>query len=64
MELIDKSALIAEYTTHNNYEDDLKEGRLMGYKDALNKINNLEEKEVDLKKEFDNYTKDILACDV
>lgn len=27
-------------------------------------INNLEVKEVDFKKEFDNYTKNILACDV
>ena len=27
-------------------------------------INTLEVKEVDLKKEFDNYTKNILACDV
>ena len=64
MELIDKSALITEFTTHNNYEDGLKDGRLIGYKDALNNINNLEKKKVDLKKEFENYTKDILACDV
>lgn len=27
-------------------------------------LNTLEVKEVDLEKEFDNYTKDILACDV
>lgn len=64
MELIDKSSLIAEYTTHNNYEDGLKDGRLIGYKDALNKINNLKKKEVDLEKEFDNYIKDILIGDV
>lgn len=54
MELLDKSALIAEYPTRNNYEEGLKEGRLIGYKDALNKINNLEVKEVDLEKEIKN----------
>lgn len=30
----------------------------------LSFIDTLEVKEVDLEKEFDNYTKDILACDV
>ncbi len=62
---IDKDALVAEMEnlentynkcpTRNSYEDGLKEGRLIGYKDALHKINTLEVKEVDL-----NYIKDKL----
>ena len=62
MELIDKSALVAEikklinlYKTcqvHSSYEEGLKEGRLIGYEDALCKINTLETKEVDLEKEI------------
>ena len=61
-ELIDKSALVEEIeklqktysklSTRNNYEDGLKDGRLIGYKDALHKINNLEVKEVDFKEKF------------
>ena len=31
---------------------------------VLSLIDTLEMKEVDIEKEFDNYTKDILACDV
>ena len=60
MKLIDKSEIVAEIeklqkvystlSTHNNYEDGLKEGRLIGYKDALSKINSLEVKEIDLEK--------------
>ena len=34
--------------TRNSYEEGLKDGRLIGYKDALHKINTLEVKEVDL----------------
>lgn len=55
---INKDALVAEIEnlentykkcpTRNSYEDGLKEGRLIGYKDALHKINTLEVKEVDL----------------
>ena len=41
--------------THNSYEEGLKDGRLIGYKDALDKINTLEVKKVDLKEEIDNY---------
>ena len=62
MKLIDKAALVAEIEklinryktcqTHNSYEDGLKEGRLIGYEDALYKINTLEVKEVDLEKEW------------
>ena len=69
MKLIDKSALVveieklqktySELSTRNNYEDGLKEGRLIGYKDALHKINNLEVKEVDLEKEY----KEFINCD-
>ena len=63
MELIDKAAVIAEIEklkekyalcpTRNNYEEGLKEGRLIGYKDALYKLDSLEVKEVDLKKEVE-----------
>ena len=41
--------------TRNSYEEGLKAGRLIGYKDALYKINTLEVKEVDLEKECDNW---------
>lgn len=57
-QLIDKDALVAEIEslmnhfktcqTLNSYEDGLKEGRFIGYEDALYKINSLETKEVDL----------------
>ena len=40
-----------------------KRGYDMGVLQTTNKINH-NTKEVDLEKEFDNYTKDILACDV
>jgi len=62
MELIDKDALVAEIDnlentykkcpTRNSYEEGLKVGRLIGYEDALYKINTLEVKEVDLNKEL------------
>jgi len=65
MEYISKSALVAEienlentykeYPTHNSYEEGLKDGRLIGYKDALHKINTLEVKEVDLETSIDDY---------
>ena len=54
---ISKSALVAEIEnlvntykkcpTRNSYEEGLKDGRLIGYEDALHKINTLEMKEVD-----------------
>ena len=54
---IDKSALVAEIEnlvntykkcpTRNSYEDGLKDGRLIGYEDALHKINTLEVKKAD-----------------
>ena len=60
---IDKSALVAEIEklmnnyselpTRNDYEDGLKDGRLIGYKDALYKINSLEVKDMNLEKEKD-----------
>ena len=34
------------------------------YDDIISFLDTLEPKEVDLEAEFDNYTKDILACDV
>jgi len=65
MALIDKDALVARIEnlentykkcpTRNSYEEGLKEGRLIGYKDALHKINTLEVKEVDLDFEQELY---------
>lgn len=57
---IDKAALVteieklqkrySEFRTRNIYEEGLKEGRLIGYKDALYKLDALEVKEIDLEK--------------
>ena len=68
MKLIDKDALVAEIEslentykkcpTRNSYEDGLKEGRRLGYKDALYKIDSLEVKEVDFEKIINDYFKD------
>ena len=65
MKLIDKDKIVAEIkklTNHfktcqtlNSYEDGLKEGRLIGYEDALYKINTLEVKEVDLDKYYHDF---------
>lgn len=62
MELINKDALVSEIEkltkkysevpTRNPYEDGLKDGRLIGYKDTLYKINSLEVKDVDIEKEI------------
>lgn len=62
---VNKSALVAEIEklmekyskcqTRNNYEDGLKDGRLIGYKDALSKIDTLEVKDVDLEKEINEW---------
>ena len=70
MELIDKDALVAEIEnlentykkcpTRNSYEEGLKDGRLIGYKDALYKINTLEVKEVDLEKEIQDHLRECL----
>ena len=64
---IPKSALVAEIEnlentynkcpTRNSYEEGLKEGRLIGYKDALHKIDTQEVKEVDVEKEFSKWWK-------
>lgn len=64
MELIDKTALVAEIEnlentykkcpTRNSYEEGLKEGRLIGYEDALYKIGNLKVEEVNLEKEIES----------
>jgi len=63
IQYIDKDTLVAEIEnlentykkcpTRNSYEEGLKEGRLIGYKDALYKIDTLEVKEVDLEKELE-----------
>lgn len=70
MKLIDKDAFVAEIknlenaykkipTSYNSYEEGLKEGRLIGYKDALHKINTLEVKEVDLEKHLKEDIEDV-----
>lgn len=66
---IDKNTLVAEIKnlenrykkcpTRNSYEEGLKEGRFIGYKDALYKINTIEAKEVDLDKALSDLDKDI-----
>ena len=68
--LIDKSTLVAEIEnlentykkcpTRNSYEEGLKDGRLIGYKDALYKINTLEVKEGDLEKHLKEDIEDTL----
>lgn len=64
---ISKAALVAKIEnlvntykkcpTRNSYEEGLKEGRLIGYKDALHKIKTLEVKEVDLNEEIEKCLK-------
>lgn len=66
---IDKSALVAEIESKIRTEQGYSSGDAeCGYRDCardiLSFLDTLEVKEVDLEKEFDNYTKDILACDV
>ena len=76
---IDKSAIVAELekrikecnklaeaAADNNLSNSLQANELLirQYTSLLNFLDTLEVKEVDLDKEFDNYTKDILACDV
>jgi hypothetical protein len=66
---IDKDALVAKIEnlentykkcpTRNSYEEGLKDGRLIGYKDALHKINSLEVKEVDLEKHLKENIEDV-----
>ena len=66
MQLIDKAAVVAEMKklqkryseaqTRNIYEEGLKEGRLIGYKDTLHKLDTIEMKEVDLDKEIKSFT--------
>lgn len=70
MKLIDKDALVAEIEnlentykkcpTRNSYEEGLKDGRLIGYKDALHEINTFEVKEMNLddfiKEEFNKHS--------
>ena len=65
---ISKAAVIAEirilqerygkFQPRNICEEGLKEGRLIGYEDALHKLNSLEVKEVDLCKEEERIWKD------
>jgi hypothetical protein len=72
--LIDKDVLVAEIenlenryktcSTRNSYEEGLKDGRLIGYKDTLYKINILEVKEVDLDKEIELIKGDYAQVDV
>lgn len=75
--LIDKSALVAEIKKleeslkadckpdlFGNVEECMTAAELQALDVVKETINTLEVKEVDLEKEFDNYTKHILACDV
>ena len=67
-QLIDKSTLVSEIKelmnkyreiqTRIDYEEGLKNGRLIGYKDALYKINTLKVKEVDLEKEYKDFVEE------
>lgn len=63
---IDKDALVAEierlYKEHSSKEY-IDEGGVV-LDELEDFLNTPEVKEVDLEKEFDNYTKNILACDV
>ena len=63
---IDKDALVAEIKKRIKRIEEI--GTYLSPKGILTNllcyINTLEVKEVDLEKEFDNYTKDIIACDV
>ena len=66
---IKKSALVAEIEKKIRTEQGYSSGdEECGYRDCAKEIlsflDTLEVKEVDLEKEFDDYTKDILACDV
>jgi hypothetical protein len=68
--LIDKDALVLEIrkrllpVIRDKHYDEWEEGQDSERQAILDIINTLEVKEVDLEKEFDNYTKNILACDV
>ena len=66
--LIDKSALVAEIekelNTTKKYSTEYVNGKKYALKKILSFLDTLEVKEVDLEKEFDDYTKDILACDI
>lgn len=69
---IDKAALVAEIKrrisvlkANESVISMLAGGMFVNeFKDLLSFLDTLETKEVDLEKEFDNYTKNILACDV
>ena len=66
--LINKDAVVAEIekelNTTKKYSTEYVNGKKYALKKILSFLDTLEVKEVDLEKEFDNYTKDILACDV
>lgn len=69
MELIDKADLVEEIERkikNIDYEglSDRNIGQEQSLYHILSFINTLEVKEVDLNEEFNNYTKNILACDV
>lgn len=67
IELIDKAAVVAEIEKMRDKaypQSDWNRGYVKACEKLLSFINSLEVKDVDLEKEFDNYTKDILARDV
>ena len=68
---INKAAVVAEIESlldkgkyHEEYDCAYRDGNNGALYALKGKVNSLEVKEVDLEKEFDNYAKDILACDV
>ena len=71
VQYIDKSAVVAEIKKRIKGLKDCHAdtvagyaGEISGLERLLSFLDTLEAKEVDLEKEFDNYTKNILACDV
>lgn len=74
MKLIDKDTVVAEIERIrtlvgddkflSEYESGCRDNTLDICDDLLSFLDTLEVKDVNLKKEFDNYAKNILACDV
>ena len=64
---INKNALVAEIEKLRNQaypNSEWNHGYVASCEKIISLIDNPDVKKVDLEKEFDNYTKNILACDV